>query len=57
MELSADLPLYSDCPVEDTEGVWSYDDTRMIVGLCRDDIEIVSRPDIGSPILREVLHE
>ena len=40
------LPIFSDKPIETTIGVWSWDDTRMIVGTCSYDIEIVPREDL-----------
>ena len=39
------LPIFSDIPIENTIGIWSWDDDRMIVGTCSNDIEIVPRED------------
>jgi hypothetical protein len=42
-ELNDELPVFSKSEPDSTWGVWSYDDTHMIVGTCTDDIEIVER--------------
>jgi hypothetical protein len=41
---SSDLPTFGG---EDaySQGVWSWDETRLIVGTCADDLEIVNRED------------
>ena len=39
------LPIFSGRPIEETIGVWSWDDNRMIVGTCSYDIMIVPRED------------
>lgn len=39
---SSDLPTWGEGP-SDTEGVWSWDAERMIVGTCADDLEIIER--------------
>ena len=40
---STDLPTFGGDEPENTDGVWSWDETRLIVGTCSDDVEIVSR--------------
>lgn len=47
------LPLHDDLPIfgtgedpSNTCGVWSWDDTRMMVGDCSDDLEIVERGEL-----------
>ena len=40
------LPTFGGSEIEDTDGVWSWDASRAIVGTCADDIEIVARQDI-----------
>lgn len=40
---SADLPVFSDREVKDTMEVWSWDETRMIVGRSNDDLTIIDR--------------
>lgn len=43
------LPTYggSDLAQEiDTHGIWSWDETRVLVGLCGDDSQIVPRADV-----------
>jgi len=39
------LPIFSNRPIEHTIKVWSWDDTRMIVGTCAEDLMIVPRED------------
>ena len=45
VELSADLPVFAP-EWENPEGVWSWDETRAIVGTCADDLEILDRSEI-----------
>jgi hypothetical protein len=40
---SCDLPTYGGEEPVDTLGVWSWDKTRLLVGACSDDLEIVPR--------------
>lgn len=40
------LPTFGGVEPAETQGVWSWDDTRLIVGLCADDFEIVWRADL-----------
>lgn len=42
----ASLPTFGGPDVDDTDGVWSWDATRMLVGTCRDDLEIIPREDV-----------
>ena len=49
------LPLHDDLPIfskgedpSNTFGVWSWDDTHMLVGDCSDDLEIVERVKGGA---------
>ena len=43
---SADEPLVARGPEPgDTEGVWGWDDSRLIVGTCAADLEIIFRDD------------
>ena len=44
-DLDTDLPIYGDPDRNNPEGVWSWDDTREIVGTCQEDLEIVNRTD------------
>jgi hypothetical protein len=37
------LPTFGGSQPDDTQGVWSWDETRLIVGSCADDFEIVER--------------
>lgn len=39
--LTTDLPVFADW--NNPEGVWSWDETHMIVGTCADDVELVAR--------------
>ncbi len=39
------LPTFGGPEIDDTTGVWSWDETRKIVGTCSSDIEIVDRDD------------
>lgn len=38
-----DLPTFGGPEPESTIGVWSWDPERLLIGTCRDDIEIVDR--------------
>jgi len=40
-----DLPTYGGEEPESTEGVWSWDATRLLIGACPDDFHIVDRED------------
>ncbi len=37
------LPVFGGIEPKNTAGIWSWDDTRLIVGSCADDIEIIDR--------------
>lgn len=37
------LPLFGGPEPADTQGVWSWDETHLLVGTCANDLEIVSR--------------
>lgn len=39
------LPTFGGIEPNDTQEVWSWDEKRLIVGTCRDDIEIINRED------------
>lgn len=41
----SDLPTFGGDEQIDTCGVWSWDETRLIVGTCRDDFRIIDRED------------
>lgn len=47
-----DLPLYNTKPIAipDTREIWSWDDTRLIVGTCSDDIHIVNTKEYMAAI-------
>lgn len=40
------LPTFGGEEPADTSGVWSWDEDRVIVGNCADDIEIISRKEL-----------
>lgn len=40
-----DLPTFGGAAPADTDGVWSWDEQRLLVGTCADDLEIVARTD------------
>lgn len=42
-----ELPTFGGPEPEDTEGVWSWDSARLLVGTCSDDFEIVFRQDVS----------
>ena len=42
-----ELAVYGGTEPDDTEGVWSWDAERLLVGTCSDDFEIVPRPTQG----------
>ena len=42
---STDLPTFGGKEPVCTLGVWSWDETRLIVGTCNNDLEIVRRKD------------
>ena len=37
------LPTFGGEAPDDTRGIWSWDETRLIVGTCADDLEIMER--------------
>ena len=39
-----DLPTFGGVEPEDTSEIWSWDETRLLVGTCCADLEIVNRP-------------
>ena len=39
----SDLPNYGGATPDDLSGVWSWDETRLLVGECSDDVTLVSR--------------
>ena len=41
-----DLPTFGGATPEDTDGVWSWDETHLLVGTCSDDYEIVARTEV-----------
>jgi hypothetical protein len=40
-----DLPNYGGTTPENTVGVWSWDETRLLVGECSDDLVLMNRAD------------
>tara|TARA_B100000745_G_C20070223_1_gene365298 strand:+ start:306 stop:521 length:216 start_codon:yes stop_codon:yes gene_type:complete len=42
---STDLPTFGGEGPACTLGVWSWDETRLLIGTCNDDLEIVRRKD------------
>lgn len=40
---SANLPTFGGEAPKDTTGIWSWDETRLLIGTCADDLEIVDR--------------
>ena len=42
---TTDLPVFGGAGPDDTTGVWSWDEGRLIVGTCSDDFRIVSRTE------------
>ena len=41
----ASLPVYGGPDVADPGGVWSWDDERMLVGTCSEDLRLVGRAE------------
>lgn len=41
----ASLPLFGGPEPLDTQGVWSWDATHLLVGTCADDLRIIPRAD------------
>ena len=39
----SDMPTFGGSEPEDTRAVWSWDETRLLLGTCTDDLEIVDR--------------
>lgn len=39
----AELPIFGGTTPIDTQGVWSWDAKRLLIGTCKDDMKIVSR--------------
>lgn len=44
-QFRTDLPNFGGSAPADTASVWSWDATRLLVGTCADDLNIVSRDD------------
>lgn len=44
-EQMVDLPTFGGDEPPSTHGVWSWDETRLIVGTCADDFKIIDRAD------------
>ena len=44
-ELHEDLPNFGGPTPDDTMGVWSWDETRLLVATCGDDAEVVNRAE------------
>lgn len=44
VELDDSLPAFGPWP-DNTIGIWSWDDTRLLEGTCVDDLRIVDRSD------------
>ena len=42
-QLITDLPTFGGDAPADTAGIWSWDESRLLVGTCIDDMEIVER--------------
>lgn len=40
-----DLPVFGGAAPANTEGVWSWDRHRLLVGTCAQDLEIIPRPE------------
>lgn len=48
-ELHDDLPTFGgDYPEPDRGGIWSWDETRAIVGTSKDDLRIVTREELAA---------
>lgn len=45
VELSPDLPTFGGPDIIDTDYIWSWDETRVLAGLCVNDLEIRGRED------------
>lgn len=43
---SSNLDTFGGEEPENTSGVWSWDQTHVIIGTCADDLEIVARDDL-----------
>lgn len=41
----ASLPTFGGEEPADTTGIWSWDETRILVGTCPDDLEIIAREE------------
>jgi hypothetical protein len=39
------LPTFGGTEPTDTEGIWSWDETHLIIGSCSQDLQLVSRVD------------
>ena len=40
------LPTFGGPEPDDTNGIWSWDESRLIIGLCADDVAIFMRDDV-----------
>lgn len=48
------LPTFGGAEPNNTSGVWSWDETRLMVGTCLDDLKIIDRVDHEGEIGREL---
>ncbi len=44
---SSDLPTFGGHDLTGMDGVWSWDEKRLIVGSCHDDLQIVTRRELS----------
>ncbi|MBK5247507.1 MAG: hypothetical protein JJE49_09615 [Peptostreptococcaceae bacterium] len=54
---STSLPTFGGTEPSDTEGIWSWDETRLIVGTCASDLQIISRIDARYDLVEDVAGE
>jgi hypothetical protein len=45
------LPTFGGDEPFDTRGIWSWDETRLLVGTCTDDMKIIDRPKKDDEII------
>ncbi len=45
IELTDSLPTFGGDEPVNTERVWSWDETRLLIGTCADDLQIIARED------------
>ena len=50
----ADMPTFGGATPADTMEVWSWDETHLMVGTCKDDMRLVRRKDVTCRVCNDI---